>query len=155
MIVNKRELAEILEMSERTLSEWQQQGMPVELIPGRGLDNQYSTAKVIEWMVQKALAGEKKESGTERLQRLQAEQIEYSLAQKSGELVAAADVERLWTAGILAVRTELMALGDRLKRKLDNEYRINVDPTLIENEVLAALAKVADQSGDIADGVGV
>lgn len=152
-VVNKRELAAIVGVSERTLTEWQEQGLPVELVGGRGLDNQYDTAKVIEWRIQKALAGQAKESGRERLERLQAEDLELKIAERAGRMVALADIEPAWTDGITAARADLLAVADRLKTKLDASYRINVDPALIEAEVLQALAKLAGRGPQLAGAI--
>lgn len=152
MIVNKRQLAEILGVSERTITDWQGHGLPIEAIGGRGLDNQYDTAKVIEWRIQRALAGQKNETGKERLERLQAEDLEMKIDERAGRLVAVADIETMWTSGIVAARAELMTLADRLKDKLDSTYRINADPTIIESEVLQALSKLAGRATELAVG---
>ena len=48
MIVTKSELAEILGVSERTLSTWQQEGLPIENQQHQG--NTYHTVKVIDWL---------------------------------------------------------------------------------------------------------
>lgn len=149
-LCNKRELAAVLGVSERTLTEWQEQGLPIEVIGGRGLDNQYDTAKVIEWRIQRALAGQSRESGKERLERLQAEELEMRIAERAGRLVPAADVERRWTEAITAARTDLLTLGDRLKARLDGTYRVNVDPTIIDTEVLSCLNKLALRGPELA-----
>lgn len=151
MIVNKRTLADVLGVSERTLTEWQDGGMPIESIGGRGLDNQYDTAKVIEWRIQRALAGQKSETGKERLERLQAEELEMKIDERAGRLVALADIETMWASGIIAARAELMALSERLKDKLDATHRINVDPVVIEAEVLQALSKLSGRAAELAD----
>lgn len=147
-LVNKRELAAILAVSERTLTEWQTQDLPIELVGGRGLDNTYDTGKVIEWRIQRALAGQAKETGKERLERLQAEELELKIEERVGRLVAVGDTEPLWTEAITAARGELLTLPERLKVKLDATYRINVDPAEIEAEILPALTRLAAKAGE-------
>lgn len=46
--MNKRALAELLLVSECTLTEWQQKGMPVAHSAGRGASNEYAPALVNE-----------------------------------------------------------------------------------------------------------
>lgn len=144
VIVNKRQLADIVGVSERTLTEWQDGGLPIELVGGRGVDNQYETAKVIEWMVQRALAGQKSETGRERLDRLQAQKLEMDIAEQAGLLVSTQHIEPMLTDAIVAARGELLALSERLKGKLDALYRINMDPAIVEGEVLVSLKKLSD-----------
>ena len=54
-IVNKAELAEILGKSERTLTTWQKNGMPIEVDGGRGSANKYCTEAIISWMVRREI----------------------------------------------------------------------------------------------------
>lgn len=49
MHVNKKELSSIFGVSERTLTQWQKQGLPVEKQGGRGQSNTYETVDVIKW----------------------------------------------------------------------------------------------------------
>lgn len=142
-IVNKRELADIVGKSERTLTEWQELGMPVELVGGRGLENEYDTVKVIEWQIQRALSGERHESGRQRLDRLDGDRKEMEIAERARELVPVRDVESMLMEGIVAARTEMLSLAERLKGIIDDRYRVNVDPVIIENEVLQTLNKLA------------
>ena len=48
-IVNKKKLAEALEKSERTITEWQKEGLPVKTSGSRGNENEYDLLDVIEW----------------------------------------------------------------------------------------------------------
>lgn len=150
MICNKRQLADIVGKSERTLTEYQDQGLPIELLGDRGTENQYDTAKVIEWLIQRALAGQARESGRERLERLQADDLEMKIDERAGRLVSVDAVEQLLAGGIIATRSELTGLADRLKAALDGAYRVNIDPVLIENEVLQTLNKLAARAEELA-----
>lgn len=92
-IVNKRELAQILGVSERTLTEWQREGLPMVVNSGRGAANQYDTAAVIQWRVAREVNGAEKESQKDRLDRLRGDQIERQMAVESRELIPAAEIE--------------------------------------------------------------
>lgn len=154
MICNKKQLAEILGKSERTLTDWQDQGMPIRLKVGRGGSNQYSTADVIEWMIQRALSGEKQESSRERRDRLEADRIEFLLAKEAGLVISADEVAPIWEGAILAARAELLALADRLRMVIVSTYGTEVDLQLIMEQVNIALHKLADQPpADDHDGV--
>lgn len=91
-IVNKRDLAQILGVSERTLTEWQRQGMPLVLVTGRGSSNQYDTAAVIAWRIAREVNGAEKESQKDRLDRLRGDQIERQMAVEARELIPAAEI---------------------------------------------------------------
>lgn len=56
MIVNKAVLSDIIGKSERTLSTWQKNGMPIKFDGTRGEQNQYETADVINWIVDREIA---------------------------------------------------------------------------------------------------
>ncbi|QZA80248.1 terminase small subunit [Deefgea piscis] len=91
-IVNKNELAQIVGVSERTLTEWQRAGMPMVLSKGRGTSNQYDTAQVLSWRIAKALTGSS-ESAKDRLDRLRGDQIERQMEIEARQLVTVADIE--------------------------------------------------------------
>lgn len=92
-IVNKRELSQILGISERTLTEWQREGLPVMMKSARGASNQYDTAMVIQWRIAREVHGAAKESPKDRLDRLRGDQVELELAQLRRDLVNIAEIE--------------------------------------------------------------
>lgn len=145
MIVNKKQLSEILGVSERTLTDWQDQRMPVEYRGGRGSSNQYDTARVIEWMIQRALAGEKQETARERRDRLEADMLELKLAREAGLLVSTTEIEPIWQNAILAARTELMGWAYRLKGEIDDAHGVQVNLQFLVDAVDQALTKLAER----------
>lgn len=92
-IVNKRELAQIQGVSERTLTEWQREGLPMVVNAGRGASNQYDTAAVIAWRIAREINGAQKESPKDRLDRLRGDQIERQMAVDARELIPSAEIE--------------------------------------------------------------
>lgn len=146
MVVNKKQLADILGVSERTLTEWQDWGMPIMSVGGRGMENQYDTAIVIEWRIQRALAGAKRETEKERKDRLEADLLELRIEEKTAGLVPADVIEAMWTSAILAARAQLRALPDALKSAIDGEYDIDLDIALPTRLVDAALQKLSEQA---------
>ena len=53
--VNKAELSEIIGVSQRTLTTWQKNGMPIAMDGIRGTENLYDTAEIIDWMIQREI----------------------------------------------------------------------------------------------------
>lgn len=106
--VNKAELAEILGMSERTLTTWQEDAaFPIKRRGERGESNEYDTAEVIDWWLQREIIKIRVENPKDRLARLQSDEIELRLQERRGELIPAAAVEPTWAAYVGAARSYL------------------------------------------------
>lgn len=153
MIVNKRQLSEILGVSERTLTEWQKdERFPIAVNSGRGASNQYETAAVVEWMIQRAVNGDKQESARERRDRIAADRDELALSRELGQLVPAENVEETITELALAVRSTILQGNSKLKLEIDTLYDIDTDIELLNEhsrEVLTKLsAYAANAEGD-------
>jgi phage terminase Nu1 subunit (DNA packaging protein) len=93
MLVNQRQLSDFLGVSTVTLTEWQRAGMPMTEREKNGLENEYDSAKVVAWMIQRELAKATAQSGRERLDRLRAEREELALRKDLGELVSVELIE--------------------------------------------------------------
>lgn len=118
-IVNKREIAEIVGVSERSLTDWQRDGLPVAYSGERGESNQYDTEQVIAWMIGREVSKVQGESQKDRLARLQGDKVELEIAEKRGLLVPAEEIEPTWTALVAAARSYIRAEPDRLAHLLD------------------------------------
>lgn len=145
MIVNKNQLSDVVGKSERTLTQWQDDGMPIVSVGGRGMDNQYDTARVIEWIVQRALAGKTVMPPKELKDFYEARLREMDVAERAGLLVSAEDIAPLWEGAVLAARTDLLGMGPRLKAVLDARYGIDVSMEIIESEIHHALTKLSEK----------
>lgn len=145
MMVNKNQLAEIVGVSERTLTDYQQDGMPIASIGGRGMENQYDTAKVIEWLVQRAVAGKSKMTPRDERDFFEAKLSELKLVLEAGKVAVSEDVESGWLAGVLAARADLLGLGARLKASIDARYGIDIDQQMIDDVVFSALQKLCER----------
>ncbi len=146
MIANKQQLADIHGVSERTLTDWANAGMPTIAVGGigRGYQNQYDSAATIEWRLQRAVSGYQVESAKERKDRLEGDRIELQLAKEAGLLVAVEEIEPIWTAAILSAKSDLMEGIYRLKSELDAAYGIEVDIALLEDHITQTLTKLSD-----------
>ncbi|SFK45499.1 terminase small subunit [Azotobacter beijerinckii] len=150
MRVTKVQLCEIVGRDERTLSRWQNSGMPVlELGLGRGNENEYDTVAVIEWLVQVAQQRGEKESTRDRLDRIRANREELAFAKDLEEVVVAADLIERFEAMITAAKVELLnTLPDNLASELSARYGVEVDDQLIREPIEAILRKMADYDPD-------
>lgn len=136
-LVNKRELALILGVSERSLTEWQRNGLPIALDAGRGASNQYDTANVIAWMIARELSGAAKETHRERLDRLQGDKIEMDLAKARGVLVPIEEVEPAIAQFVLDAVAVLEGLPEKYAPILDAADGLDA--------IYAALVDMKDQ----------
>lgn len=117
--VNKHELSEILGVSERTLTEWQKDGLPIAYDGERGESNRYDTDKVIAWWIAREVGKVQAESPKDRLARLQADKVELEIAKDLGQLVAVEDIEPAWVAMVTDAKSFLRSQPDRLAHLLE------------------------------------
>lgn len=149
-LVNKRDLSEIVGVSERSFTEWQKDPtFPFEVNGGRGSENVYDTAKVIKWMIDREILRRAGESPRDRLDRLKADVVEVDLAERLGQLAPAALFERAWADHVVAAKTELMSLPLRLVGEIHALHSVTIDPDLIQSRIEEALSKL--ESFDVND----
>lgn len=149
MIVNKRELSEIIGVSERTLTEWQKSGLPVaSYADNRGQANEYDTTAVIKWLVEREVAKITDEKPKDRLDRVKADEIELRIKERTGELAPAALFERAWGDHILAARTEFLTMPDVLATELSATTGVNIDPDIIQEHINRALEKLSNYGAE-------
>ena len=155
MIVNKRELSEIIGVSERSLTEWQKDGLPVaSYADNRGQANEYDTKAVITWMIARETANYVQEKPRDRLDRLKADAIELDIKERTGELAPATMFERAWSDHILAARTEFLTMPDILATELSAIVGKEIDSDIIAmyiNKALEKLASYGAEDDDTAD----
>lgn len=91
-IVNKRELAELLGVSDQTLSEWQEQGMPVEERGGPGVSGRYNVPACVRWASRREIDKRVGPSSFDRLNLVKAKREEIALQRDLGEVVFVKDI---------------------------------------------------------------
>ena len=140
--VNKRELAEIFGVSERSFTEYQKDtSFPIAKAGGRGQSNEYDTQDVHEWLMERAVNGARRESSRERLERIKGDREELALAKDLEELVPAALVRARLEPVVLAIRSELLGGNAKLKTEIEllNEH---------SRSILQQLAGLGPESGE-------
>lgn len=154
MLVNKKELAEIFGVSERSFTEYQKDPtFPIKEEGGRGRSNIYDTAQVFEWFRSRA-EGQGQETAKERLDRLRGDKTELDIAKEVGELVPADEVERQMTDVCVAIRSGLMFGSAKLKKEIDNEYDIDIDIEILNDHSREVLTHLSGLGGELERGAG-
>jgi phage terminase Nu1 subunit (DNA packaging protein) len=154
-IVNKAALSEIIGVSERTLTDWQRDGLPVVYSGERGESNQYDTEQVIAWMIAREIAKIQAESQKDRLARLQGDKVELEIAEKRGQLIPVEQIEPAWTAMVASARSFLRSQPDRLAHLLEVTDGVDAKRDLIAEAFDDALLKLSEyEPADSAVGEG-
>ncbi len=150
--VNKRELAEIFGISERSFTAYQKDlSFPIARAGGRGQANEYDTQDVHEWLMDRAVNGARRESARERLERIKGDREELGLAKDLEELVPAALVGARLEQVVLSIRTGVLTGNPKLKTEIDTLYDIDLDIELLNEHsrsILRQLVGIGSQSGD-------
>lgn len=148
MDVNKKQLAEIFGISERTFTEYQRQpSFPIKEDAGRGKTNTYDTEAVFRWLVRRE-AGKNTETARERLDRIRASREELAYAKDLEELVPAALVDERLTSAVIAIRSDLLNGNAQLKAELDTEYGTDIDIDILHDhsrQILESLSEISSQ----------
>lgn len=147
-VVNKRDLAEILGISERSLTEWQHDGMPILVDGVRGEENKYDTEAVIKWWLHRELRKVQNESPKDRLSRLQADRVQMDIDEKNGKLISVDLIEPAWEAMVLSARSMLRGAPDRLATLLELTEGVDAKRDLLAETFDDYLRKLSTYSDD-------
>ena len=113
MNCNKTDLAEILGVSERTLTDWQDEGMPIEARGERGQANEYNTAAVIAWKEARVIAKARANTPRDRLDLARERLVRIEIADKERKLVPMDEARREFDLAVIAWREKLLQLPAR------------------------------------------
>lgn len=154
-LVNKRELAELVGKSERTLTEWQKNGMPIFVDAIRGGENKYDMPEVIEWLIEravnKALGGVNNnpdglDSDMElaRLRHHQANIAQLDEHERRGVLLNAEDVNLAMGELDNQVRSAVLAMPARLAPSLVKIRTVKEMRNKIHQACLTVLSSLSE-----------
>lgn len=150
-IVNKRQLSEILGVSEETLSTWQANGMPVKTLGSQGISGEYEPSVVIRWWMDRELDKVRSEQPRDRLARVQAERIEMDMAREREDLVPADEIAPVWHGHVVAARQAMLALptehAPRIRAAANDDAAIDLMAGAIE-DALRRLSEDEDEPSD-------
>ena len=142
MNLNQLQLAETFGVSDRTIRQWQNEGLPVENQAHGG--NCYRLSDCIEWVVRRRFGNELIFEKT-RLARFQADKTEVEIRFLQLQLLNSVDVEYTWST----IRDELHEQVDTIPQQitpalLQQRNLVDVEQSLEDllNEALAALTRI-------------
>ena len=144
MIVNKRQLADILGTTEETLTQWAKQGMPILLKRLGREGNQYETAAVISWLDARHKSDDPPtdyETERTRKVKLEADILALEKAQLEGHLIPSEKVEASWIGMISAFRAKMIAIPYKYAPLVAGKSFIEVE-TLLTDAIHAALEEL-------------
>lgn len=151
-LVTRRELARRLKRDARTISKWQDEGLPVATRGRGGRPSLYDEATVRAWLLARDEAVQQAPDlmvSRARKELAQAVEAEQRVAIRAHQLIAIEEVDRIWSAQVAAIRARLLAwptaLADRLHRVATLEGAAGVERVLQEivYEALRELATTA------------
>ena len=142
MNLNQQQLAETFGLSDRTIWQWQNEGLTVEL-PAHG-GNRYRLSDCIEWVVRRRFGNELVFEKT-RLTKAQADKTEVEIRLLQLQLLNSVDVKSAWSTIRDELREEVETIPQRITPALLQQRNlVDVEQSLEDllNEALAALTKV-------------
>jgi len=146
MLVNKRELADILGCDEGSLTRWAKQGMPVLMKQRGAAGYKYETAAVIAWFEARHKSDDPPtDYDTERTRKvkLEADILALEKAQLEGHLIPSEKVEASWIGMISAFRATMIAIPYKYAPLVAGKSFIEVE-TLLTDAIHAALEEVSN-----------
>ncbi len=151
-IVNQQQLAELLGYTVQTLIRWEQnEGLPSCLSGQRGRGNEYDTAEVVKWLIQRELAKASGASPRDELDRVRKWEVELRISEKLGKLASAEMMEAAWSSHIEAAKIELLLAPAAIADIIYENHGLEVDEALITPPILQAIKKLTDNADDDTD----
>lgn len=142
--VNKAELADYFEVSERTLTNWQDDGMPILSVGDRGESNAYNVRACINWWIAREVGKHGEETPRDRLARVQADRIEMEIAEKRRELIPAAEIGQQWASVVIASRQAMLVIPQNIAPLLVGMDDPDPIRELLQDAIEEALARLAE-----------
>lgn len=134
--VNKRELSEILGFSERSLTDWQKEGMPVaEIRESLGHENTYDTEACIKWMLARAEARAAGGTSFDKLNDVRYRRELINLRRDEGEIVLLADIRPAFRTYVNDVLAVLLGLPDKYAQQFELTASVDGKHQLLEDMI--------------------
>ena len=138
MLLNKVQLAECLGFSERALTDWRDEGLPVLHNGSRGEANEYDTAAVVAWLLARERRRASADNPRDDLYRSEKRLKDLMIAEKEHTLVDAAAVEQKFERLVVNARQRLLQLPPLMHGRLPPEALV-----LLEEAIHGALKELA------------
>lgn len=151
-LVNKRTLSEIIGKSERTITTWQKNGLPIAFDGVKGQQNRYETADVIEWLIDRAVGhGQESDSfdlDSERARLAHHQANKTALEEKvlAGKLIPQQTVEDVWGSMISSFRSRVLSIPTKAAHEFVGLHELNIAQELMKKHLYEALTELSDYS---------
>ena len=142
MILNQQQLSQTLNVSDRTIRQWQNEGLPVELQAHGG--NRYRLSDCIEWVVRRRFGNELVFEKT-RLARFQADKTELETKLLQQKLLQTNLVNITWGMFRQDLEKLVRAIPEQITPELlDQRHLVDCEQSLEDllNEALVALTRI-------------
>ena len=142
MNLNQQQLAQTFGVSDRTIRQWQNEGLPVEKQAHGG--NRYRLSDCIEWVVRRRFGNDLIFEKT-RLTKAQADKTKVEIRLLQLQLLNSFDVESTWSTIRDELREEVETIPQRITPALLQQRNLfDVEQSLEDllNEALAALTRI-------------
>ena len=155
-MVNKTDLSEIVGISQRSLTTWQKNGMPIAVDGTRGSENLYDTKEVIDWMIQREIERRISDHGGSetdfydlemeraRLTYHQANIASLDQKIKEGKLIPADVVEGAWVDFVAAFRAKVLSVPTKAAHQFIGLNDLAQIQDVLKEHLYEALAELAD-----------
>lgn len=161
MLVNKRQLSEIIGCDESSLTEWQKQpGFPIRKRGAGRQGNIYETSDVIKWLearrVDSIVGGPTSidfEEAKRRKMAAEAALVELELAKEQGAVVSIDAVAKEVSANYSALRAKLLSIPSKTANLVFTSKDIVEAKRILEDAIIEALNELVgnreeDTSGE-------
>jgi phage terminase Nu1 subunit (DNA packaging protein) len=154
-MLTRRDLATALGVHMQTVTKWERDGMPIARKGARGKPSRYDRSAVEAWLHARDNARQTSDVASLELERSRRERAQALLAlqtyqMRAKELLPRAEVDRVWSQHVSAVRAKLLSLpvtlADRVHHAAKMDGVASVERILNEavRDVLRELAGTAE-----------
>lgn len=166
MIVNKKELAQILGVAENTLTTWQKQiGFPIKSVGSGRTGSEYDTAEVIAWIKKREVDNLMANSASIDIEEAKRRKIaaeaglaELELAKEQGSVVMIEDVSNKVGEQFANLRAKLLAIPSKASTLVFTAKDVTEAKLILETAILETLNELvghgqAESSGSTSTGI--
>ena len=148
-IVNQAELAELHDVSDVTIWEWQKAGLPMLERGERGTANQYDVGATIRWRVAREAEKSASKSVKDRRDLVALEREELELAKQKNLQVPVDQIAPVWKMRVLSAQALMLGRHSRLAGLLEATPGVEAKRQLLKLEDAAFLNKLGTHGESI------
>lgn len=119
LIVNKRELAELMDVSETALTDWQDEGMPVVERGSAGVAGKYDTADVLRWACLREITKRGAQTSFDKLNDVRYRRELLNLRRDEGEVVLREEIRPAFRRYVDDVLAVLLGIPEKFAQVLE------------------------------------